>query len=98
MKTLILASLAFIIGSTAAMAATPLVDQRQHDQAHRIYKGIKNGKLTFQETGQLLRGQARIYRAERRFKANGVVTPAERAQLFWMQTRQDFRIYNKKHN
>lgn len=98
MKTLTLASLAFIIGSSTAMAA-PLVDQRQQNQLHRIYNGVQNGDLNFRETVKLLRGQARIHRAERRFKASGAgLTQAERAQLFWMQTRQDVRIYNKKHN
>jgi len=98
MKTLTLASLAFIIGSTAAMAGTPLVDYREQNQAHRIYNGVKSGEIKFPEFVKLLRGQAQIYRTEHRFKADGVVTPAERAQLYWMQTRQDFRIYNKKHN
>lgn len=98
MKTLTLAGLAFIIGSTAAMAATPLVDQREHEQAVRIFNGVQSGELTLQEFKQLLRSQAHIYRTEHRFKANGVVTPAERMRLYQLQTEQDVRIYNKKHN
>ena len=98
MKTIILAAMASVFVAGTAMAGTPLVDQRQNGQAHRIYNGVVNGQLTFRETGKLLRGQARVYNKEQQFKSDGVVTPAERAKLFLMQTRQDVRIYNKKHN
>lgn len=67
-------------------------------QAHRIYNGVQNGQLTFHETGQLIRGHGRIHRKEQYFKSDGMVTPHERAKLFRMQTRQDRRIFRKKHN
>ena len=38
------------------------------------------------------------YNKEQQFKSDGVVTFDERVKLFRMQTRQDVRIYNKKHN
>ncbi|HSG95615.1 MAG TPA: hypothetical protein VLA28_08840 [Afifellaceae bacterium] len=98
MKTIILAAMASVFVAGTAMADTPLVDKRQHGQAHRIYNGVQSGELTFRETGQLLRGHGRILHKERQFKSDGVVTPAERAKLFRMQTRQDVRIYRKKHN
>ena len=98
MKTIILAAMASVFVAGTAMADTPLVDKRQNGQAHRIYNGIQNGQLTFPETGKLLRGQARVYKKEQQFKSDGVVTFDERLKLFRMQTRQDVRIYNKKHN
>jgi hypothetical protein len=98
MKTIILAATALVLVSGAASAGTPLVDQRQHGQAHRIFNGVQNGDLTFRETGRLIRGQARVHNREAYYKSDGVVTPAERARLFRMQTRQDLRIYRKKHN
>ncbi len=98
MKTIILAAMASVFVAGSAMAGTPLVDKRQNGQAHRIYNGVQNGQLTFRETGQLLRGHARIHRKEWQYKSDGLVTPGERVKLFRMQTRQDRRIFRKKHN
>ena len=98
MKTIILAAMATVFVTSTAMAGTPFVDKRQHNQAHRIFNGVQNGQLTFRETGQLIRGQARVHYKEQQFKSDGVVTPRERGKLFRMQTRQDVRIYRKKHN
>lgn len=83
---------------TASAQSTPGVDQRQKWQAGRIYDGVQNGSLTPKETGQLIRGQARVRAKERRFKADGVVTPSERVRLHRAQNRQSRRIYRKKHN
>ena len=98
MKTIILAAMASVFVAGTAMAGTPLVDNRQNDQAHRIYNGVQNGQLSLRETGKLIRGQVRVYNKEQQFKSDGVVTFDERVKLFRMQTRQDVRIYNKKHN
>ena len=98
MKTMILAAAALVLVTGAANAGTPWVDQRQHNQAHRIFNGIQNGQLTFRETGQLLRGQARVRNREAYFKSDGIVTPRERFKLFMLQSRQDYRIYRTKHN
>ena len=81
-----------------AQPQTPWVDKREAKQAHRIWHGIANGSLTFRETGQLIRGQARIRAAERRYKADGVVTPRERVRLHRKLNRQSRRIWRKKHN
>jgi hypothetical protein len=98
MKTLILAAMATVMITGTALAGTPLVDKRQGNQAHRIFNGIQNGNLTYGEAGSLIRGHAAVRQKEREYKSDGVVTPAERTKLFLMQTRQDVRIYNKKHN
>jgi len=82
----------------ASAGSTPGVDHRQHNQGHRIYNGIANGSLSLRETGQLIRGQARVYRMERRFKRDGVVTFGERIRLHHAQNRQSRRIWRKKHN
>ena len=77
---------------------TPGVDKREHNQGVRIWRGVKNGSLTVRETGQLIRGQVRIRRAERRAKSDGVVTFRERARLHRQLNRQSRRIWRKKHN
>ncbi len=82
----------------ASAQSTPGVDRRQHNQANRIWNGVRNGSLTRRETGQLIRGQARVRRQERRFKSDGVVTRSERVRLHRSQNRQSRRIFRKKHN
>ncbi len=83
---------------SASAQSTPGVDNRQHRQAERIYDGVQNGSLTFQETGQLMRGQARLREQERRFKSDGVVTRGERVRMHRNLNRQNRRIFRKKHN
>lgn len=97
--TAILISTAFLFGFAAsAQAGTPWVDQRQENQAERIYNGIANGDVSFGEARKLIRKQNRNRRMERRFKADGVVTPHERLRLHRSLNRESHRIYRKKHN
>ena len=91
-------SLATVVSAASAGNNTPGVDKRQINQATRIYNGVQNGSLTLKETGQLIRGQARVRRMERRFKSDGVVTTGERIRLHRAQNRQSRRIFRKKHN
>lgn len=96
--TVTVVALATGLFAGVAQADTPWVDKREHRQAVRIFNGVANGSLTFRETGKLLRGQARVRRAERRFKSDGVVTPRERFRLHRKLNRQNRRIHRFKHN
>ena len=98
MKKCMLAGLALMFASAPALAGTPWVDKREHRHAVRIYKGIQNGQLSFREAAKLIRGQLYVRRMERAFKADGVVTPWERAHLHAALNRQSARIFVKKHN
>ncbi len=84
--------------ATAAAQSTPGAGWRQHNQSMRIFNGVHNGSLTFRETGQLVRGQARIRNQEHRFKSDGVVTRRERVRMHRTLNRQSRRIYRRKHN
>ncbi len=92
------AALIFAASTSASAQSTPGVDARQKKQANRIYNGVRNGSLSRRETGQLIRGQARVHRMERRAKRDGVVTGRERVRLHRAQNRQSRRIFRKKHN
>ena len=88
-----------VLGTGPSFAQnTPGVDWRQNNQSHRIFHGVKNGSLTFRETGQLIKGHARIHRFENRAKSDGVVTPRERVRLHKSLNQQSRRIYRGKHN
>ena len=100
-KSIIAATLAVLATAASintAAAQTPWVDQRERNQGVRIFHGIANGSLTVREAGSLIRGQARIRAAERRYKADGVVTPRERIRLHCQLNRQNRRIWRKKPN
>ena len=92
MRTFILASLLLAVTSATSFAGTPLINARQNAQQHRIFKGVQQGDLKLQQ------GQARVQNLENQAKANGVVTPLERARIHAAQNIQSARIFLKKHN
>ena len=96
MATVLLGTL--IVASTTAMAGTPLLDAREHNQKNRIVQGVKSGELTARETAKLLRGQRQLHRMERRAKADGVVTARERARLQHKADIESARIYKNTHD
>jgi hypothetical protein len=98
MKPVIIASLLLAVTSATSFAGTPLIDARQNAQQHRIFKGVQQGDLTFNESQKLLQGHARVQNLENRAKANGVVTPLERARIHAAQNIQSARIFLKRHN
>ena len=98
-RLFLLAVLALLfVGSTLAGDRTPVVTKRQHNQQARIRQGVKSGELTRAETRRLERGEAKIQRDKMKAKADGVVTPRERAKLNREENRESRRIYRAKHN
>ena len=98
-KAIVLCAL-LVLGSVFASAqtTTPRVAKRQLKQQARIEQGVKSGELTAGETKRLELQQAKIQADKRKAKANGVVTPAERAKLAREQNRASRKIYRLKHN
>lgn len=99
-KSTILAGLglALMVVAGTASAGTPRYDARQAHQQQRIAKGVANGELTARETRRLEAGQVHLNRVERRAKADGVVTPEERAHMQHEENQQSRRIYRQKHD
>jgi hypothetical protein len=79
-------------------AATPGLDQREHNQVQRIRQGLQSGELTRPETRRLARGEARLRRNEALAKSDGVVTSRERAHLHHEANVESKRIYSQKHD
>jgi hypothetical protein len=67
-------------------------------QHHRIQKGIRNGDLTRREAAHLKAQQAHIRQEKHIARADGYISPAERAHINQMQNRASASIYCKKHN
>jgi len=95
-KIVLAAALAAI--SVPAMAGTPGLDAREHNQRQRIAQGIRSGELTRPEARRLIAGERRLHRQERFAKSDGVVTPRERARLQQDADRMSRRIYRQKHD
>lgn len=97
----LLLSFAAAIAAIPARAAgtnTPVLDQRQENQEHRIEQGVESGALNPGEAARLEAQQNGVQRAEGRAKADGVVTGKERAVLHHRQDRASGTIARKKHN
>ncbi|MFN8287904.1 MAG: hypothetical protein U0V74_14200 [Chitinophagales bacterium] len=77
---------------------TPKVHNRQVNQQERIQQGRKSGELTRGETVALEAEQAKIQHDKKAAKADGVVTPEERAKLKHEQRRANRHVYRQKHD
>jgi len=98
-KVFVLCGLLVLAAALAsAQTATPRVAKRQLRQQARIEQGVKSGELTPRETKRLELQQGKIQADKRKAKADGVVTPAERAKLAREQNRSSRTIYRLKHN
>jgi len=71
---------------------------RQIRQQHRIYHGVRNGKINCRELHRLEREQCRIARERRRMLADGHLNWRERAKLERDMNRASWHIYRAKHN
>lgn len=86
-----------LAGAAFADVRTPRVNRRQALQHERIVQGMRSGALTMREARRLRRGAAHIRRMERRMKADGRVTRAERMQLQRALDAQSRQIHRLKH-
>jgi hypothetical protein len=97
-KTIVSAVLIALPLAAAAGTRDPGVNERQHNQQHRIQQGVQSGELTRGETRRLEAESRHIRREEARYKADGNLTRAERADLQHDLNRSSCHIYNQKHD
>ena len=76
----------------------PVINDRIAEQQKRIDEGIASGQLTRAEADILQDNLNWIKAEETRLKADGKLTPKERARLNKMLDRNSNMIYKKKHN
>ena len=81
-----------------AQTHTPVITHRQIMQERRINQGVRSGELTRNEARHLRMDERKLNRDKRMAKADGVVTPAERAHLRREENRISRAIYRDKHN
>ena len=109
---LVLASLGLALGLAAGAAAQnksprflgpPVqrpnpINERQRDQQKRIREGVRSGELTRAEAVRLEREQRDTRQLERRVRADGTVTPVERARVQRQLNQSSRHIKRAKHN
>lgn len=94
-------SLAVLMAVTSAAFAAERdsgVNRRQADQHARIHQGVRSGQLTHQEAKSLRAEQRSIRQEERKDKADGKMTAAERKDLHKDLNQASKNIYADKHN
>jgi len=94
---LLIAALAFT-SIAEAQSHTPVINQRQRSQRHRINQGVRSGELTRNEARHLRADERAINRDKRMAKADGHITRAERRQLRRDENRTSRAIRRDKHN
>lgn len=77
---------------------TPLIDKREQNQKTRIKQGVKSGELNKREARRLAAEQRKIKHDEKKAKADGVVTPQEKAKIKKEQRRASKNSYRQKHD
>lgn len=75
-----------------------VINDRLAEQQKKIDKGFASGQLTSAEADILQDNLNWIKAEETRLKADGKLTPKERARLNKMLDRNSNMIYKKKHN
>ena len=76
----------------------PRVNRMQAQERNRIEQGIRSGQLTRGEADRLVAEQRSIQAEERRYRADGVLTRAERTDLTRDLNAASRHIYNETHD
>jgi uncharacterized membrane protein YebE (DUF533 family) len=81
-----------------ATASHAQANKRQAVQKARIVEGVQSGDLTRREAAKLAAEQANIKATKQAAKADGVVTPVEKAVIAQKQNRADRHIRKEKND
>ncbi|HXF65585.1 MAG TPA: hypothetical protein VNK67_02645 [Burkholderiales bacterium] len=81
-----------------AIGWDPRIDAIQRRQHHRIVQGVRSGALTREEARALLAEQRAIHAQERLYRSDGVLTHAERSELYQDLYAAGQHIYNEAHD
>jgi hypothetical protein len=85
-----------MLGCMAASYAQGVAGGRSAIQQARIRQGLRTGEITPREAVGLEAQQAHIHREKRIARADGVVTPAEHANIAATERRASRNIYFRR--
>lgn len=103
MKRIIVGLMVFLTGALLSQTATahqhtPGIKHTSRHEQHRIHQGVRSGELTRKEAARLKMQQAKIHHDKKCARADGVVTPGERAYIKSEQAKASRHIYHQKHD
>lgn len=82
----------------SGVRSEPGIDYLQRQEHRRIVQGIRRGQITPQEARELFAEQRAIRAEERAYRADGVLTPWERRDLYRDLYEASRHIYNERHD
>ena len=82
----------------AGSASAATIHQRRVNQQERIANGIETGQLSAREASRLEHQEARLGTELKYFRADGNLSPRERAIVTSQQNRLSREIYRQKHD
>lgn len=98
-------SIAMALSVLAGQAATAdpearnhAINKRQENQKDRVQQGVKSGELTGKEVRGIARDRNDVKKLEREYRADGVVTDAERKELDRRMDESSRDILVQKHD
>ena len=94
----LLSGMGICVICTASVWAQPSINRSEHREQVRIHQGVRSAELTRHETRRLEAEQARIRVDERFARADGTITPRERARLNNELGHASRDIYRQKHD
>jgi hypothetical protein len=87
-----------LTGALVVPAAFTQEREREANQKARSKEGVASGEITKKEAAGLAHDQRKINRQVNKAKADGVVTPHEKAKITREQNAESKKIYKDKHN
>jgi len=94
---LTVSAVTLMVGVAFAETDTPMIDQRQMNQAQRMDQGVASVQSDERETDGPDKRQGQVNVMESRAKSDGVMTEKERARIFAAQDRAARHIEREKH-
>ena len=85
-------------GYSKAQSRSNKTKHRQVKQESRIHQGVKSGEVTKKESKVLHAQQANIQHTKKAARADGVVTPKEKAVITHKQNKASKNIQRAKNN
>lgn len=98
LKSAIALYIAFTLTSALANNDTPVLDQKQENQAQRIERGVESGQLNQREAARMEHAADRLEANEAKAKEDGTMTARERRRLHREAKANSARIARQKHD
>ena len=95
---LVLTMLLITTSGLYSQSSIKMLDKKQTQQLKKIENGIQSGELTKVEAKKLIKQKRKLTKLNKKAKADGFVSPKEKAKLKKEVKKLDKKIYKEKHD